>query len=259
MKHPKNRGFTLIELLVVIAIIAILAAIIFPVLSHARQKAKQMSCLSNVKQITAALLMYAGDYDRTLVTLHQGNLLGPEDQLLWWYEVIGSYLKSKRVLACPADSDWRNHFMFYWNGAWQEIPVSTSYGVNRFAVINTVYPGGETVYDREHKTYVSTKGLLGFIDRAPDPSKLILLADSGWGSFVDSGGMADGGWHPWYHFAYHDPEEPGGDEQGKWLHACYPPIAFADGHAKVYRVRSWEGCVISPGEAYTWSYDWSHP
>jgi len=57
-----RRGFTLIELLVVIAIIAILAAILFPVFAQAREKARQTSCLSNLKQSGTATLMYVQDF-----------------------------------------------------------------------------------------------------------------------------------------------------------------------------------------------------
>jgi prepilin-type N-terminal cleavage/methylation domain-containing protein len=62
----KSRGFTLIELLVVIAIIAILAAILFPVFARAREAARKATCLSNLKQIDLAALMYAQDYDEVL-------------------------------------------------------------------------------------------------------------------------------------------------------------------------------------------------
>jgi len=62
----KTRGFTLIELLVVIAIIAILAAILFPVFARAREAARKATCLSNLKQIALACLMYAQDYDEVL-------------------------------------------------------------------------------------------------------------------------------------------------------------------------------------------------
>ena len=61
-----RAGFTLIELLVVIAIIAILAAILFPVFAKAREKARQSSCQSNVKQLTNGLMQYMTDYDQTI-------------------------------------------------------------------------------------------------------------------------------------------------------------------------------------------------
>ena len=69
MKHHRH-GFTLIELLVVIAIIAILAAILFPVFAQAREKARAISCLSNMRQIGTALMMYVQDYDEVYPQEH---------------------------------------------------------------------------------------------------------------------------------------------------------------------------------------------
>ena len=72
------KGFTLIELLVVIAIIAILAAILFPVFAKAREKARQTTCLSNMKQIGMACMMYASDWDETMpIRYYAGTGGGP--------------------------------------------------------------------------------------------------------------------------------------------------------------------------------------
>lgn len=69
----KKSAFTLIELLVVIAIIAILAAILFPVFAQAREKARQATCISNLKQLGLASMMYSQDYDENLVMLENSS------------------------------------------------------------------------------------------------------------------------------------------------------------------------------------------
>lgn len=98
-----RRGFTLIELLVVIAIIAILAAILFPVFAKAREKARQSSCLSNVKQIVLASLQYAQDYDERMP--QSGAWREPGHVMQYWYDLIGPYAKSTQIFVCPSSSN----------------------------------------------------------------------------------------------------------------------------------------------------------
>ncbi len=99
-----KRGFTLIELLVVIAIIAILAAILFPVFSRAREQARKTQCLSNMKQIGTALMMYAQDWDETLPTWAWPCwAYAPEGGLAWW-EQLAPYTKNWKVFECPSSN-----------------------------------------------------------------------------------------------------------------------------------------------------------
>ena len=86
-------GFTLIELLVVIAIIAILAAILFPVFAQAREKARQITCLSNVKEQGLAMLMYAQDYDETFPLSHY-TIDPATNKQAYWRELITPYVKN---------------------------------------------------------------------------------------------------------------------------------------------------------------------
>jgi prepilin-type N-terminal cleavage/methylation domain-containing protein len=93
----RNRsGFTLIELLVVIAIIAVLAAILFPVFSQAREKARQTACLSNAKQLALGVLMYAQDYDETLPPTQTGNYV-------LWPDLVDPYVKNAQIRVCMSD------------------------------------------------------------------------------------------------------------------------------------------------------------
>ncbi|BDI31207.1 hypothetical protein CCAX7_32580 [Capsulimonas corticalis] len=92
-----HRGFTLIELLVVIAIIAILAAILFPVFAKAREKARQISCSSNLKQLSLGLLQYVQDNDETFPA---SGWLGIG---MGWAGKMYPYIKSTGVFHCPDD------------------------------------------------------------------------------------------------------------------------------------------------------------
>jgi len=94
----RKTGFTLIELLVVIAIIAILAAILFPVFSRARENARRASCQSNLKQIGLAFQQYISDNDDRFPQM--GPVL---PQTFGWAYFIQPYMKSEQVLQCPSE------------------------------------------------------------------------------------------------------------------------------------------------------------
>jgi prepilin-type N-terminal cleavage/methylation domain-containing protein/prepilin-type processing-associated H-X9-DG protein len=107
-----KRGFTLIELLVVIAIIAILAAILFPVFAKAREKARQSSCLNNVKQISLGLIQYTQDYDEKYPYGDSGRWGDATGGFPGWpayphggyVDAIYPYVKNGQVFVCPSDS-----------------------------------------------------------------------------------------------------------------------------------------------------------
>lgn len=107
-----RRGFTLIELLVVIAIIAILAAILFPVFAQARESARKATCISNLKQIGLAVMMYSGDYDETLPFAAWNP---PGQVLTMWYDLIEPYVKSGTggVMGVSAGPAGRKDVPFY--------------------------------------------------------------------------------------------------------------------------------------------------
>ena len=96
-----GAAFTLIELLVVIAIIAILAAILFPVFAQARDKARQATCLSNLKQMGTAIMMYTQDHDETL----PGGINNGLPSNRTWMHVIEPYTKNRAVFVCPSAPD----------------------------------------------------------------------------------------------------------------------------------------------------------
>ncbi|BDI30316.1 hypothetical protein CCAX7_23670 [Capsulimonas corticalis] len=97
-------GFTLIELLVVIAIIAILAAILFPVFAKAREKARQISCSSNLRQIGLGFTQYVQDNDELYPAVNGASNNINAGALQYWPYAIYPYIKSTGVYRCPDDT-----------------------------------------------------------------------------------------------------------------------------------------------------------
>ena len=120
----RRTGFTLIELLVVIAIIAILAAILFPVFARAREKARQSSCSSNVKQLMLGVMMYSQDYDELLVG--QGSDTNADGSIdITWRELCRPYIKNVQIFQCPS-----KRMTTTYTGQSPDVGFTGGYGVN---------------------------------------------------------------------------------------------------------------------------------
>ena len=145
MKRRERSAFTLIELLVVIAIIAILAAILFPVFAQAREKARQASCMSNLKQIGLATTSYIQDYDETFPQASDTSWNNP------WSTVITPYIKSTQTFRCPSDRAPTDPPASYvpWAGPIISYVVNSTFGwsgtysANNFGGL--FYPAGEGI------------------------------------------------------------------------------------------------------------------
>ena len=250
--RPRNGrcdGFTLIELLVVIAIIAILAAILFPVFARVREQARKTSCISNLKQIGTAHMMYAQDADERICPAQNGQI--GTTTAYGWGDLVFPYIKNVQVFNCPSNTLKAAHNTGVSpprlfrdqggtgpspnaDGTGMALPANTnySYGVNAFGP--TAAPGAGTgaLGGPWYEHPVNSGNFLNAsLAAVPSPAQTAGIAEgrgaSPWWLFAGGSGTAvnlatvdsqvDGRRHP-------------GNQAGNPTNACN--VMFMDGHAK---------------------------
>lgn len=202
-----SQGFTLIELLVVIAIIAILAAILFPVFAQAREKARQSSCLSNLKQFGTAWTLYADDYDERACPIYLS------DFATWWdgydntwvdgtfyYDkgLLSPYIKNGQISKCPS-----------FTGKTFDRP-NTGYAYNR--LIGGEYQWASGIFDPEPIS----------LSEITNPSKIVLFCDAA----MNNGGEIYGSQ------ILQNPSYTKNMTRTHFRHIGKANVTFCDGHAK---------------------------
>lgn len=198
LRHERSDGFTLIELLVVIAIIAILAAILFPVFARAREKARQTSCLSNMKQIALSADMYAQDYDEC----YSMSIYLSASGAFTLYHAMLPYMKNVDILTCPSEKQ-RMSFTEFQN----TFGIPCCPGIQYFA-----YNGNYCIFeDGPNNALTGSSDAVVSKAQLPFPSETFIMGDGEVSNTFNSPvvGAHNGGFN----------------------------AAFADGHAKWVGVR----------------------
>jgi prepilin-type N-terminal cleavage/methylation domain-containing protein/prepilin-type processing-associated H-X9-DG protein len=225
VSNSRNRqAFTLIELLVVIAIIAILAAILFPVFAQAREKARQVSCLSNLKQLGLAWMLYVQDYDEEACPCYYYTPDGVSGQYEWDFSqptygtyipgLLSNYEKSGPIHQCP---DWSGY--------------DIGYPYDGYAY-NTSYIGSDVPYDGVCYDNVNNCAPPATLAQIQSPASTALFSE---GAFYNT----DAGYPPVGPWAENQLRSPSDENYAfagfvdfRHVGANMANVCWADGHAK---------------------------
>jgi len=234
----------LIELLVVIAIIAILAAILFPVFAQAREKARQTTCVSNLKQLGTATTLYAQDYDETYPMLESGGT-----QRLTVANLLDPYIKTnkKNVNAqggnlWPEDSIWRCPSGTTYNSGNLRSYFTVAYN---WLYLTQVNPGAKGDFKGKHYDWLQGGRSLAAVN---SPADTVIFSDAGhsdgpggkqdtWSTLISPGALASNGPNAWISAM-----------EGR--HNGIATITWCDGHVKPMKLEAvygrWEAKKLVP-------------
>jgi len=229
----RQRAFTLIELLVVIAIIAILAAILFPVFAQAREKARQTSCASNVRQLGLGFRMYTQDYDERFpfggwLPNAQGLSINGTYGTGEWQNTTAPYIKNKGIYYCPSSGDDTENPKDPTEWQWNRNPVSYLYnnmiapGVDEGNGRVIRRPVTEAKFASPAETWLLVEGHNDWggrdgVDWLGRPNTVWLQEDTIFGNNAS----LPTGWLEWQGFTWALPRHTGGGN-----------VCYADGHVK---------------------------
>jgi prepilin-type N-terminal cleavage/methylation domain-containing protein/prepilin-type processing-associated H-X9-DG protein len=277
-KKCSASAFTLIELLVVIAIIAILAAILLPVLAQAQVRAQAIKCVSNNKQIGLAILMYAGDNNEVVPPLNTDAYPPPQVEppgVYWWFE----YLAQGRYVTTDSNNDYDDNVWRCPAVAQADlIAASTIYGIQLegYGPMEG-NPAGENYGANPQVSTYNTAGILrfGYVNGFPmggrklttlkRPGQLWLAGDVGWPKLASQAavneypsagyttefstrqpyppGLLPGqGWAALYTQGQGNP-----NKQAACRHARRAAFSFCDGHCESWK---WEDLVSDKNDVF---------
>jgi prepilin-type N-terminal cleavage/methylation domain-containing protein len=238
-----TEGFTLVEMLVVIAVIAILAALLLPVLSDTKRKAQRTTCLNNLRQINLGVRMYSDDsHDVSpspgwagLASTNVPSIYSGYKALMKHYVGLnGASSAQDKLFQCPADAFYANWIVAPTGPPIYFVQTSlhddSSWGFSSYG-----FNGGDNLAHPFFKKTVTYPGLGGVkLNSVKHPTRTILVPE-----------IATFG--PW---SWHDPSSHGvADESGTLYNDSKNVVSFVDGHVNYIKIH-WE-----PGQIWAASYE----